>query len=52
MGPIPSSWDSHIYLHEWLIFMVVNVGEYTSPMDCLGMDRCNAKYCDIIIGYR
>ena len=25
----------YIYLHEWLIFMV-NVGEYTSPMDPMG----------------
>ena len=25
----------YIYLHEWLI-LVVNVGKYTSPMDCLG----------------
>ena len=24
-----------LYLHEWLIFMV-NVGKYTSPMDCMG----------------
>ena len=28
-------WDWHIYLHEWLIFMV-NVGKYTSPMDAMG----------------
>ena len=29
-------WDWYIYLHEWLISMV-NVGEYTSPMDEYGL---------------
>ena len=27
---------NHIYLYEWLIFMV-NVGKYTSPMDGMGV---------------
>ena len=35
--PIGSIWSWYIYLHEWLILMV-NVGKYTSPMDCLGHD--------------
>ena len=43
-GRVPLFWDSlpghrshvwNIYLHEWLIFMV-NVGKYTSPVDCMG----------------
>ena len=29
--------NAHIYLHEWLKFMV-NVGKYTSPMDPMGID--------------
>ena len=33
-------WDDlYIYLHEWLIFMVVNVAKYTSPMDPMGNGR-------------
>ena len=30
----PSEW--HIYLHEWLIF-IVNVGKYASDMDPMGL---------------
>ena len=32
---IYNPWDWYIHPHEWLIFMV-NVGEYTSPMDPMG----------------
>ena len=35
-GSTLDPWDCHIYLHEWLIFMV-NVGKYTSPMDPMGL---------------
>ena len=32
-------WDErYIYLHEWLIFVMVNVGIYTSPVDPMGND--------------
>ena len=33
----PPVW--HIYLDEWLVFMV-NVGKYTSPMDGIGLILC------------
>ena len=26
----------YIYLHEWLIFIMANVGKYISPMDGMG----------------
>ena len=35
--PVPDPWDErYIYLHEWLFFLMVNEGKYTSPMDLMG----------------
>ena len=40
-----------IFTYIWLIFMV-NVGKYTSPMDCLGMESFlatkSSRYCAIL----
>ena len=36
-------WDWHIYLHEWLVFMVFHAGKYTvRPMDPMGLVSCAA----------
>ena len=42
-------WDErYVYLHEWLILYVINLGKYTSHMDAMGLDNSLQFRCPFL----